>query len=345
MYRFFRPVFFKFSAETMHGFVAGLMRLAYVIFPVRVLLRRYFCIRHPALEREFCGIHFANPVGLAAGFDKNATLYKAFSLLGFSFIEIGTVTPEKQQGNSKPRLFRIVEDGALVNRMGFNNKGVDAAVKHLKSSHPGIVIGGNIGKNTATPNADATLDYVQCFKKLYPYVDYFTVNVSCPNVAHLNELQNKESLTGILSAIVRERNQQEKRKPVLVKISPDLSIMQLKEILQIVEKEKIDGIVAVNTTTQRTDLASGEEYVKSIGNGGMSGKPLKWKALETINYIRQYTGGKLPVIGVGGIMSGKDAIDLIHAGATLVQVYSGLVYEGPTLVKKINQAVLQLSKK
>jgi dihydroorotate dehydrogenase len=345
MYRFFRPVFFKFPAETMHGFVAGLMRLAYAIFPVRALLRRYFCVRHPALEREFCGIHFANPVGLAAGFDKNATLYKAFSLLGFSFIEVGTVTPEEQPGNPKPRLFRLVEDGALVNRMGFNNEGVDAAVKRLKSSRTGIVIGGNIGKNTATPNADATSDYVQCFRKLYPYVDYFTVNVSCPNVARLSELQNKESLTGILSAIVRERNRQEQRKPILLKISPDLSIMQLEETLKIIEKEGIDGIVAINTTAQRTNLSSDKEGVDRIGNGGMSGKPLKWKAMETINYIRQYTKGKLPIIGVGGVMSGEDALDLIRAGATLVQVYSGLVYEGPALVKKINRAILRQSKK
>lgn len=341
MYRFFRPVFFMFSPEAMHGFVAGLMRSAYCIPPLRAIIRNMFAVKHPALEREFCGLKFSNPVGLAAGFDKNAKLYKAFSTLGFSFIEIGTVTPKAQPGNPKPRLFRIVQDDALINRMGINNNGVDAAVAQLKSKRPKIVIGGNISKNTETPNAEAPADYLECFQKLYPYVDYFTINVSCPNVANLSELQNIDSLSAILSAVMTERDKQEQRKPVLLKISPDISFVHLDEILDIVEKMKVDGIVAVNTTTKRNDLTIDKEEIRRIGKGGLSGKPLTWKALETVNYIRQRTKGQLPVIGAGGIMSAEDAVNMINAGATLVQIYSGMIYEGPSLAKKINKAVLK----
>ena len=340
MYRFFRPLFFLFPPEIMHGFVAGLMRFVYFIPPLRAPVRKIFSVRHPALEREFCGLKFSNPVGLAAGFDKNATLYRAFSTLGFSFIEIGTVTPKGQSGNPKPRLFRIVQDGALINRMGFNNKGVEPAVEQLKRKRPDIIIGGNIGKNTATSNEDAPADYLECFQKLYPYVDYFTVNVSCPNVANLSELQNTNSLSGILTAILNERDRQERRKPVLLKISPDISITHLDEILDILEKTGIDGIVAVNTTTTRNDLTISNEHKERIGNGGLSGKPLQWKALETVNYIRQRTKGQLPIIGVGGIMTADDAVKMLNAGATLVQIYSGFIYDGPALVKKINQAIL-----
>ena len=340
MYRFFRPLFFMFPPEAMHSFVAGLMRLVYCIPPLRVWVRSMFTVKHPALEREFCGLKFSNPVGLAAGFDKNATLYRAFSTLGFSFIEIGTVTPKGQPGNPKPRLFRIVQDGALVNRMGFNNKGVEAAVEQLKRKRPDIIIGGNIGKNTATSNDDAPADYLECFQKLYPYVDYFTVNVSCPNVANLSELQNISSLTGILTAVLAERDRQEHRKPVLVKISPDISIMHLDEILEIVEKLGVDGIVAVNTTTKRNGLTIDKKQIDQLGAGGLSGKPLTCKALETVKHIRQRTKGQLPVMGVGGIMTPEDAINMLNAGATLVQIYTGLIYKGPSLVKKINKAIL-----
>ncbi|MDR1156173.1 MAG: quinone-dependent dihydroorotate dehydrogenase [Bacteroidales bacterium] len=341
MYRFFRPLFFAFPPEAIHGLVAGWLRFVYCIPPLRALVRGMFGVKHPALEREFCGLKFSNPVGLAAGFDKNAKLYRALSTLGFSFIEIGTVTPKGQPGNPKPRLFRIVQDGALINRMGFNNKGVEAAVERLKRKRPDIVIGGNIGKNTATPNDDAPTDYLECFRKLYPYVDYFTVNVSCPNVANLSELQNISSLTGILTAVLTERDRQEFRKPVLVKISPDISFVHLDEILEIVRKMGVDGIVAINTTTKRSELTIDREQVERLGKGGLSGKPLTWKALETVNYIRQRTKGRLPVMGAGGIMTAEDAINMINAGATLVQVYSGFIYEGPSLVKKINRAILK----
>jgi len=344
MYRFIRPLFFAFPPETMHSFVAGLMRFVYCIPPLQALVRNMFTLKHPELQREFCGLKFSNPVGLAAGFDKNANLYRAFSTLGFSFIEIGTVTPKGQQGNPKPRLFRIVQDDAMINRMGFNNMGVDAAVEQLKHKHPGMVIGGNIGKNTITPNEDAPADYLECFRKLYPYVDYFTVNVSCPNVAHLSELQNVSSLTGILKAVLDERDRQEHRKPVLIKISPDISFVHLDEILEIVDKMGVDGIVAVNTTIKRNNLSIDHKQIEYFGNGGLSGKPLTGKALEMVNYIRQRTNGRLPVIGAGGIMTAGDAINMINAGATLVQIYTGFIYEGPSLVKKINQTILKKNK-
>jgi len=345
MYRLFRPVFFLYPPEAMHGFVSVLMRFVYCIPPLRKWIRNMFTVKHPALEREFCGLSFSNPVGLAAGFDKNANLYRAFSTLGFSFIEIGTITPKGQRGNPKPRSFRIVQDGALINRMGFNNKGVDAAVKQLKRKRPDIVIGGNIGKNTATPNEEAPQDYLECFQKLYPLVDYFTVNVSCPNVVNLSELQNISSLTEILTAVLTERDRQAYRKPVLIKISPDISFVHLDEILETAQKMGVDGIVAVNTTTKRNDLTIGKEQVEEIGAGGLSGKPLAWKALETVNYIRQRTKGRLQVIGVGGVMTAEDAINLMNAGATLVQVYTGFIYEGPSIVKKINQAILKKAEK
>ena len=341
MYRIFRPVFFLFSPEAMHGLVAWLMRVAYAIPPLRALLRKIFCVVDPALEREFCGIKFSNPVGLAAGFDKNATLYPAFSTLGFSFIEIGTVTPKAQPGNPKPRIFRIPQDEAIINRMGLNNKGVDAAVEQLKKIRPGIIIGGNIGKNNTTSNEDAPADYLECFKKLYPYVDYFTVNVSCPNVANLSKLQDTDSLSGIISALLDERKKYEKYKPILLKISPDLNFVHLNEVVDIVTNTGIDGIVAINTTTKRTDLSIDKDRIESIGNGGLSGRPLTWRTLEVINYIRQHTRGTLPIIGVGGVMSAGDAINMIRAGATLVQIYSGMIYEGPALVKKINKEILR----
>jgi len=342
IYSFFRPLFFAFPPEAMHCFVGGLMRFVYCIPPLRALIHKMYCVNHTALEREFCGLKFSNPVGLAAGFDKNATLFRAFSMLGFSFIEIGTVTPKGQPGNPKPRLFRIVEDGALLNRMGFNNNGMEAAVKQLKGKRPDIVIGGNIGKNTATPNENAPADYLECFRSLYPYVDYFTINVSCPNVANLSALQNINSLSDILAAVLTERNRQKYRKPVLVKISPDISFAQLDEILEIAEKMGVDGIVAVNTTTTRYNLTIDNEQIERLGNGGLSGKPLTQKALETVSYISQRTEGRMPIIGVGGIMTAQDAINMLNAGATLVQVYSGFIYSGPSLVKKINKALLPL---
>jgi dihydroorotate dehydrogenase len=345
MYKFFRPLFFLFTPEMMHRFVGAMMRMVYLVPPLRKLICKWYSVKNPALEREFCGMKFANPVGLAAGFDKNATLFKAFSMLGFSFIEVGTVTPKPQKGNKKPRLFRIVSDNALINRMGFNNNGVDAAVKRLKRKFPNIVIGGNIGKNTQTPNDHAAADYLECFRRLYDYVDYFTLNVSCPNVANLSELQNLDALQTIMVAILAERNRHKHRKPVLLKISPDVTHEHLEDIITFVEESDIDGIVAVNTTVERNSLTVDSQKLNMIGNGGLSGAPLAQKAIDTVRFISQRTKGRLPVIGAGGIMKPADAINMLNAGATLVQVYTGMIYEGPLLVKKINEAILRAQTK
>ncbi len=293
------------------------------------------------LKRELFGLTFENPVGLAAGFDKNAEVFGALAAFGFGFIEIGTVTPLAQAGNTKPRLFRLKKDKALINRMGFNNKGLKNAVKNLKKRNKKIIIGGNIGKNTNTPNDKANEDYFKCFNELFPYVDYFTVNVSCPNISDLHELQDKNSLLELLSGIQKINKSKQKPKPVLLKISPDLTFSQIDETLETIQKTKIDGIVAVNTTSKRYSLSYSEDKFEKIGNGGLSGKPLNDRSTAIIRYISEKTEGKLPIIGVGGIMNKYDALEKLNAGASLVQVYTGFIYEGPSLVKKINKLILK----
>ncbi len=293
------------------------------------------------LKRELFGLTFENPVGLAAGFDKNAEVFGALAAFGFGFIEIGTVTPLAQAGNTKPRLFRLKKDKALINRMGFNNKGLKNAVKNLKKRNKKIIIGGNIGKNTNTPNDKANEDYFKCFNELFPYVDYFTVNVSCPNISDLHKLQDKNSLLELLSGIQKINKSKQKPKPVLLKISPDLTFSQIDETLETIQKTKIDGIVAVNTTSKRYSLSYSEDKFEKIGNGGLSGKPLNDRSTAIIRYISEKTEGKLPIIGVGGIMNKYDALEKLNAGASLVQVYTGFIYEGPSLVKKINKLILK----
>ena len=286
---------------------------------------------------EVFGLRFKNRIGLAAGFDKNAGYIDALSLFGFSHIEIGAVTPKAQKGNPKPRLFRLPKDKALINRMGFNNEGVENAVKNLKKRKPDIIIGANIGKNTDTPNEKANEDYILLFNKLHDYVDYFTVNVSCPNIKDLKELQDKESLLELLSELKKINRNKAKPKPILLKISPDLTWEQLDDTLYIIEQTGIDGIVAVNTTATRMNLSYPKDKIEQIGNGGLSGKPLKNRSTEMIKYISEKTGGKLPIIGVGGIMTKADMQEKLDAGATLVQVFTGFVYEGPGLVKKLTK--------
>jgi len=286
---------------------------------------------------EVFGLKFKNRIGLAAGFDKNAEYINELALLGFSHIEIGAVTPEPQKGNPKPRLFRLSKDKALINRMGFNNEGVENAVKNLKKRKPDIIIGANIGKNTDTPNEKANEDYILLFNKLHDYVDYFTVNVSCPNIKDLKELQDKESLLELLSELKKINRNKAKPKPILLKISPDLTWEQLDDTLYIIEQTGIDGIVAVNTTATRMNLSYPKDKIEQIGNGGLSGKPLKNRSTEMIKYINEKTGGKLPIIGVGGIMTKADMQEKLDAGATLVQVFTGFVYEGPGLVKKLTK--------
>ena len=281
------------------------------------------------------GLEFDHPVGLAAGFDKNAEVYEMMGNMGFSFVEIGAVTPRGQKGNSKPRLFRLPQDKAIINRMGFNNKGLESAVNQLKNRKPGLIVGANIGKNSDTPNENANEDYYRCFHGLFPYVDYFTVNVSCPNITNLCELQDKDSLLELLDGIQKRNQEKEYPKPILLKISPDLNLDQINDTLNIIKQTKIDGIVAVNTTSTRRNLTYSEEKIKEIGNGGLSGQPLRDRATEIIRHIHKQTQGKLPIIAAGGIMTAKDAKEKLDAGASLVQIFTGFIYEGPGLIKDI----------
>lgn len=285
---------------------------------------------------------FSNPVGLAAGFDKNAEVYGEFHAFGFSFIEIGTVTPLGQTGNPRPRSFRIPKDRGLINRMGFNNHGADAAARKLSRKRPvGLVLGGNIGKNTQTPNEKAVDDYEAVFRTIYEGVDYFVVNVSCPNITDLHKLQDQESLESILGRVLKVRKEMVISKPILLKISPDLNKKQLDETLEIVSRLQLDGIVATNTTLNRDGLKTPPEEIKAIGEGGMSGEPITARSLEMVRYIHGKTGGSVSIIAVGGIMDVQDALNMFEAGATLIQLYTGFIYEGPGLVRRINRELLK----
>ena len=297
-----------------------------------------YTIRHSKLERTLFGIRFPNPVGLAAGFDKDAKIYSELSNFGFGFVEIGTLTPKPQAGNPKRRLFRLKKDRGIINRMGFNNEGVDKAVMRLKKNR-GIIIGGNIGKNKVTPNDRATDDYVICFEKLFPYVDYFVVNVSSPNTPNLRDLQEKKPLTKLLNTLQEYNHKKEAPKPILLKIAPDLTNPQLLDIISIVEDTKISGIIATNTTLRRDELASDPSI--SAEAGGLSGKPLTNRSTEVIRFLDTQSNSSFPIIGVGGIHTPEDAIEKLEAGASLVQLYTGFVYEGPLAVKRILEALVR----
>lgn len=341
MYKFIiRPILFLLQPETIHHLIVNILRFVFKIPGISFFVKTLYCVKNDKLKTEFLGMSFDNPIGFAAGFDKNAEIYNEFKNFGFSFIEIGTVTPIAQAGNPKPRSFRLPKDSALINRMGFNNKGVIYAAKQLKKHNPRLIIGGNIGKNTETPNSKAIDDYVYCFKELYDYVNYFVVNVSCPNIKDLRELQDKESLTDILNTLIEIRAKLPIKKPILLKISPDLNNNQLDEVIDIIKTTGTDGIVAVNTTVSRDNLISSEKKIKNIDNGGLSGKPLSKRSTEIIRYINHNSNGTIPIIGVGGIMSVEDAIEKLHAGASLIQLYTGFIYEGPGFVKKINKALI-----
>ena len=330
-----RPILFLIDPEKIHHFTFSLIRTLNRL-GFGVVFRSLYQVNHTKLERNLFGLTFPNPVGLAAGFDKDAKLYKELSNFGFGFIEIGTVTPKPQAGNPKKRLFRLQEDSALVNRMGFNNGGVVEAVERLKSNN-NVLIGGNIGKNKVTSNDEAVNDYVICFEGLFDYVDYFVVNVSSPNTPNLRELQDKEPLTKLLQTLQDNNNSRLKRKPILLKIAPDLTNEQLLDIIDIISETKIDGVIATNTTISRDGLSS--ENKKE--NGGMSGKPLEKRATEVVRFLSEKSDKAFPIIGVGGIHSAKDALEKIEAGASLVQLYTGFIYEGPQLIKDINKALLK----
>ncbi len=344
MYKFLiRPVLFLFDPERIHHFTFQLIRLACLLPGMKQLLHRSYSYRHPSLERKILGLTFANPVGLAAGFDKDARLIDELACFGFGFIEIGTLTPKPQDGNDKPRLFRLPADQALINRMGFNNEGVLQAVERLKKRKSTVVVGGNIGKNKVTPNEQAKDDYTYCFEALFPHVDYFVVNVSSPNTPGLRELQEKEPLRRLLTQVKELSNAREKPKPVLLKIAPDLTVEQLDDVIEILRETNTDGVIATNTTISRDGLSTSAEEVLHIGAGGLSGRPLKDKSTEVIKYLRRQMGPGYPIIGVGGIMTPGDAIAKLTAGADLVQVYTGFIYEGPGFVRRINKALAEIA--
>ncbi len=339
--RIIRPILFLFPPEFIHGVAARLLRLLGSFPLVSAISSRFFLVREPKLEREVFGIRFPNPVGVAAGFDKEAKLYNGLAALGFGFVEIGTVTPHWQTGNKGPRLFRMPHDKALVNRMGMNNSGVEKIAENLRKTKPRVIIGANIGKSTLTPNDEAVNDYPVCFEKLFHFVDYFVLNVSCPNVANLCKLQNKEELEAIVDAVCTLNDSKPSPKPILLKIAPDLNQVQLDEIIDLALKKPISGIIATNTTTARENLRTTTKKVGRIGVGGLSGLPLRQKSTEVIRYVHQKSCGKIPLIGVGGIFNAKDAIEKLEAGASLVQVYTGFVYQGATLARDINRELLK----
>ncbi|MDB9961510.1 quinone-dependent dihydroorotate dehydrogenase [Oceanihabitans sp.] len=331
-----RPLFFLFDPEKIHHFTFSFIRFVNKVPGFSSIFRRLYLIEDKKLERQLFGLTFKNPVGLAAGFDKDAKLFNELNNFGFGFIEIGTLTPKPQDGNPKKRLFRLKADQAIINRMGFNNGGVFEAVERLKHNK-GVLIGGNIGKNKVTPNEDAVDDYKICFNALFDYVDYFVVNVSSPNTPNLRALQDKEPLTKLLKVLKDENANKSKGKPILLKIAPDLTDSQLLDIIDIVAETQIDGVIATNTTIFREGLQS--ENKTEVG--GLSGKPLSSRSTEVIRFLSEKSNKAFPIIGVGGIHTKEDALEKLHAGADLVQLYTGFIYEGPQLIKEINKALLQ----
>ena len=336
-----RRFLFLFDPEKVHYFTFSLIRVLCKIPFVSAIFRNLYQLNDKKLERNLFGLHFTNPVGLAAGFDKNAVLYNELANFGFGFIEIGTITPKEQAGNPKKRLFRLKDDEGIINRMGFNNAGVAEAIKNLKKNKHKVIIGGNIGKNTNTNPEDYTSDYLEVFKELHPFVDYFVLNVSCPNVDSHAKLNDKEYLFELITACQKQNNLFQIKKPILIKIAPDLNNAQLDEIIALVAETKIDGVIASNTSTTRVNLKVSNKRLKEIGNGGISGQPIKNQSTKVIKYLSEKSNKSFPIIGVGGIHSAADALEKIEAGADLVQIYTGFIYEGPGLIKKINKALLK----
>ncbi len=329
------PFLFQFDPEKIHNLTFFSLKIIFKIPFLGFLTNLYFKVENDKLKRNLFGLTFPNPVGIAAGFDKNATHISEFEKFGFGFIEIGTVTPKPQNGNPKKRLFRLKQDNAIINRMGFNNDGVIKIKNRLRGNYK-VIIGGNIGKNKITPNSEANKDYLICFKELYEHVDYFVVNVSSPNTPGLRELQSREFLSDLFVDLNKFRYNKKNIKPILLKISPDLNEDKIVELLEVIKQNKIDGIIATNTTTNFPDLISDNKIEK----GGLSGSPLYDKSNDVISFISKKTNGKLPIIGVGGILTPKQAIKKIEAGAHLIQLYTGIIYEGPAIANKINKELL-----
>lgn len=342
--RILRPILFRFNAETAHNLtMKGLSILRHIPF-AQSIVRAIYKKERPSLKREVFGITFPNPVGLAGGLDKNGEFYNDMANFGFGFVEIGSLTPLPQDGNARPRCFRVPADRAIINRFGINNKGVRNAVEHLKKVRPEVIVAANISKNTTSINEDAAKDYEKAFGLLYDFVDMFVVNISCPNVVGLTALQDITFLSEIVDKLLDLRMYYDNYRPILLKVSPDLSHQQLDEIIDYCLRSGIDGIVAGNTTRSRDGLTISKEKIEEIGNGGMSGAPLYKKNLELVRYVHAKSEGKLPIIGVGGIMSPEQAKEVLDAGASLVEIYSGFIYEGPALVKNINKYLENTSK-
>ncbi len=348
-----RPILFRLNAERAHAITAWALRFAGRTPVLRGVVRGMFTLTDPRLEREVLGMKFTNPVGMAAGFDKDASLYRELPMLGLGFVEVGTVTPLPQPGNPRPRLFRLPKDRALINRMGFNNKGMANAADNLRGrarggqapvgghgGPPSPIVGINIGKNSLTPDGQAPADYLKLFRRLYEFGDYFVVNVSCPNVAGLASMQTEGHLLSIVEPMLEFRRGQNDYKPILVKISPDLSFDQIDEVIKVVTGTLVDGIVATNTTTEREGLHISRKRLEGIGRGGLSGGPLTARALEVVRYVHEKTEGLYPIIATGGVMSVEDALAMLDAGAHLVQIYTGLIYNGPSFARKICKALL-----
>ena len=345
MYRLiFKPILFLFSPETIHTLVMKLLAILKYIPFSGMIIRLLYSYKHPLLEREVFGIKFKNPIGFAAGFDKNGDYYNEIANFGFGFVEIGSVTPEPQPGNPKPRIFRLVADNAIINRMGINNNGVKYTVDRLKKVKPNIVVGGNISKGKTTTNEDAGKDYERCFSLLYDFVDYFVLNVSCPNVKDLDKLQDVESLSDIVDRLLTHRRYSDNYRPILFKVSPDISQAQLDEIIDLVLISGIDGIVATNTTRSREGLKTDKERIDFIGEGGLSGAPLYQRSLEMVKYIHKRTEGNLPIIAVGGISTPEQAYEMLQAGASLIQIYTSFIYRGPATAKRMLKYIVKQSK-
>lgn len=333
LYKVIGSILRLLDPETAHGIAIYALKSGIMPIPQT--------FEDPVLENQLWGMEFSNPIGLAAGFDKNAEISDAMGQYGFGFVEIGSVTPRPQIGNTRPRLFRLTMDNAIINRMGFNNDGVDVIVKRLRKRNTNIIIGGNIGKNKITPNNSAVDDYIKCFDLIAPHVDYLVLNVSSPNTPNLRDLQKKDDLKILLTQI-QNLNKLKYNKPVLIKISPDLTFTQIDEIILLVKEYNISGLITTNTTSSRDSLITNQDVVSDLGSGGLSGKPLYTRSKEIVSYIHQKSNGNIPIIAVGGVMNADDAIGLLNAGASLIQVYTGFVYKGPTLIKEINQRLLNV---
>ncbi len=337
---FIRPIFFLLDPEKAHRIALVGLSFFGRFYPTKLLIKNLFEYKSENLKRDISGLIFQNPVGLAAGFDKDADAFDELGLLGFGFVEIGTLTPKAQSGNPKPRLFRLKKDKALINRMGFNNHGINIAIEKLKSrKNKNLIIGGNIGKNKITPLEKADQDYIYSFEKLFPYVDYFVINVSSPNTPNLRKLQDKKPLTILINKILNLNNKKKYPKPVFLKIAPDLTLSQLDDIIDIANNSQLSGIIATNTTISREGLITSESKLNAIGNGGLSGMPLTIRSIEIIKYLRKNLNKNKKIIGVGGISKPQDAIEKLEAGADLIQVFTGFIYEGPSLIKRINKAI------